>query len=66
MNITPTNGNLRLSWIVPSTNFIAQCSPDLSNWQDMTDTPVLNLSNLQEQILLSPTDSNVFFRLKTP
>ena len=66
MNITPTNGNFTLSWIVPSTNFIVQRCSDLWNWQDMTDTPVLNLSGLQEEMTLSPNGSNSFFRLKTP
>ncbi len=66
MNITPTNGNLTLSWIVPSTNFVMQQSPDLQNWADMTNQPVLNLANLQNEVILPPPGSNVFYRLKTP
>ena len=65
MNITPTDGNLALSWIVPSTNFVMQQSPDLSGWMDMTNTPMLNLTNLQNEVTLPPTGSNVFYRLKT-
>jgi hypothetical protein len=66
MNITPTNCNLALSWIVPSTNFVLQQSCDLQNWTEMTNQPVLNLTNLQNQVILSPPGSNVFYRLKTP
>jgi hypothetical protein len=66
INITPTNSNLALSWIVPSTSFVLQRSSDLSSWTDMTNPPVLNLTNLQEALVLSPTNSSGFFRLKTP
>jgi hypothetical protein len=68
MNITPTNGNFTLSWIVPSTNFVMQQSSDLgsASWTDVTNPPVLNLTNLQDEVILSPTGSSVFYRLKTP
>src|ERR1017187_10351692 len=66
MNITPTNGNLMLSWMVPSTNFVMQESPDLASWADMTNPPVLNLTNLQDEVILPPTNSSGFYRLKTP
>jgi BNR-Asp box repeat len=65
MNITPTNGNLKLSWIVPSTNFVMQQSSDLSSWMDVTVTPMLNFTNLQEEVVLSPTNSSGFYRLKS-
>jgi hypothetical protein len=66
LNIIPTNGNFKLSWIIPSANFTVQQSSDLSSWSDMTNLPVLNLTNLQNEVILSPTGSNVFYRLKTP
>ena len=66
MNITPANGNLTLSWIVPSTNFVMQQSSDLDSWTDMTNMPVLNLTNLQNQVTLAPSNSSGFYRLKTP
>jgi hypothetical protein len=28
--------------------------------------PVLNLTNLQNEVILSPTGSSIFYRLKTP
>ena len=66
MNLTPANGNFTVSWIVPSTNFVMQQCSDLASWADMTNTPVLNLTNLQNEVILSPTGSSGFYRLKTP
>jgi DNA-binding beta-propeller fold protein YncE len=53
-----------LSWIIPSLDFTLQQSPDLMNWTDVTNQPVLNLTNLQNQVTLPPPDGNSFFRLK--
>lgn len=66
LNISLLNTNLELSWIVPSTNFVLQQSPDLFTWMALTNAPVLNLATLQDQILVSPTNSNEFYRLATP
>jgi hypothetical protein len=43
-----------------------QQSSDLSSWTDVTNTPGLNLTDLQNEVILPPTGSNVFYRLKTP
>ena len=66
MNIIPINGNFTLSWVMPSTNFVMQQSSDLGSWMDMTNKPVLNLTNLQNAVMLSPSSSRGFYRLKTP
>ena len=66
LNLTPANGNLTVSWIVPSINFVLQQSSDLSSWLDMTNPPVLNLTNLQNEVVLAPASSSVFYRLRTP
>jgi hypothetical protein len=66
MSITSTSDNLKVSWLVPSTNLVIQQSLDLSSWTDMTDTPLLNLTNLQNEVVLSPNGSSGFYRLKTP
>ncbi|HKW27919.1 MAG TPA: hypothetical protein VJT54_01175 [Verrucomicrobiae bacterium] len=68
LNITPTNGNLILSWIIPSTDFVLQQNPDLTttNWTDETNPPVLNLTNLQEEVTLPLTNDSGFYRLATP
>ena len=66
LNISPVSNNLALSWIIPSTNFVLQQSADLISWVDLTNTPALNLTNLQNEVTLSPTNSVGFFRLSTP
>jgi len=66
LNITPSNSSFALSWIVPSTNLVMQQSSDLASWSDVTNTPVLNLTNLQDQITVVPSNSNGFYRLATP
>lgn len=68
LNIAPTNGNLALSWIVPSINFVLQQNVDLTttNWTDVTNPPVLKLTNLQNEVTFPLTGSNAFYRLKTP
>ena len=55
----PDNG---ISWLIPSLDFTLQQSPDLLNWTDVTNPPVLNLTNLQNQVALPPP-GNSFFRL---
>jgi photosystem II stability/assembly factor-like uncharacterized protein len=66
MDIAAGNGDLLLSWLVPSTNFVLQESPDLSEWTEVTNAPVLNLCNLQNQVSLSSTNQMNFYRLSTP
>jgi photosystem II stability/assembly factor-like uncharacterized protein len=57
------NSNFCLSWTLPSTNFVLQQSFNLVSWSDVTNAPTLNLTNLQNQVTLSPTNSSSFFRL---
>ena len=68
LNIATSNTSLDLSWIVPSANFGLQQNSDLTtaNWTDVTNPPVLNLTNLQNEVILSPTGICGFYRLKTP
>jgi photosystem II stability/assembly factor-like uncharacterized protein len=67
LNIAPTNSNFKLSWIVLSTNFVLQQNLDLTttNWVTLTNTPTLNLTNLQNKVVLSPSNSSGFYRLAT-
>jgi hypothetical protein len=67
LNIAPFSSNVALSWLAPSTNFVLQQNSDLTtaNWVTLTNTPVLNLTNLQDEIILSPPADNGFFRLKS-
>jgi hypothetical protein len=66
LNLTLSDTKLALAWIIPSMNFVLQQSADLSSWSVVTNQPVLNLTNLQNEVILPPPDSNVFYRLKTP
>ncbi|HUC85261.1 MAG TPA: hypothetical protein VL970_08725 [Candidatus Acidoferrales bacterium] len=66
VDIAPATGGLKLSWILPPTNFVLQSSSDLSAWEDLTNTPILNLTNLQDEVALPLPEGNAFFRLKTP
>ena len=65
LSLAPADTNLALSWLVPSTNFVLQENLDLTttNWVTLTNTPTLNLTNLQNQVMLSPTNDSGFFRL---
>jgi len=56
-------GNLNLSWTVPSMNMVLAGSPNLSHWTVLTNEPVLNELNLQEQVAIPLGSSNGFFRL---
>jgi len=65
LDISSSNGKLAISWLVPSTNFILQQNLELAtaNWVTLTNAPTLNLTNLQDEVTLSPTNSSGFFRL---
>ena len=66
LNLAPASTNLTLRWTIPSTNFVLQQSSNLVSWADVTNMPVLNLTNLQNQLTLSPSNGSGFYRLKTP
>jgi hypothetical protein len=68
MNVTSSNSDLVLSWLVPSTNFHLQQNSDLTmtNWPVVTNAPALNLTNLQNQVTLPLPAGDSFYRLKTP
>jgi hypothetical protein len=68
LNLAPASGNLALSWVVPSTNFVLQQNLDLTtgNWVTLTNTPALNFTSLQNQVTLSPVGSEGFYRLAAP
>jgi Tfp pilus assembly protein FimT len=65
LNLAPASTNLILSWLVPSTNFALQRSLDLATpgWTALTNTPMLNLTNLRDEVTLSATNPSAFYRL---
>lgn len=66
LNLATSSNYLTLAWTLPSTNFLLQQSADLLSWSNVTNPPVLNLTNLQNQVTLPPSGSSGFYRLKTP
>ena len=66
LSLTPSAGNALLSWTIPSMDFTLQQNSDLSttNWTDVPTPPVLNLTNLQNQVIVPSTNGNAFYRLK--
>jgi hypothetical protein len=66
LNLTWCSTNLVVSWLVPSQRFALQENSDLTttNWTDLATAPVLNLTNLQNQVTLPLSASNRFYRLK--
>ncbi|HEV2437258.1 MAG TPA: hypothetical protein VG077_14795 [Verrucomicrobiae bacterium] len=65
LNLASSSNGLAFSWIVPSTNFVLQENSNLTttNWVTLTNTPALNLSYLNNEVVLSPSNSSGFFRL---
>lgn len=59
---------LCVSWTVPSRELLLQQSLEvtMTNWATLTNTPVLNLTNLQHEVRVSPSESAQFFRLVGP
>lgn len=65
LSITPSGTNALISWVIPSIPFTLQQSPNLANWTDVSTQPVLNYTNLHNEVILSPPSTgNVFYRLK--
>ena len=67
LNIELLNSNIILSWPVPSTDFVLEQNSDLTpaSWMNVTNTPILNLTNLQNEVILSLSNSFGFYRLAT-
>jgi hypothetical protein len=66
LNIVSTTPGPLLSWIVPSADLILQRAGALvaPHWTDVTNVPVLNLTNLQNQITLPTGKDLEIYRLR--
>jgi hypothetical protein len=61
VNLLAGGGNAYVQWPNPSSGYVLQQSPDLTNWVAVTNPPaVIN------QVVLPATGSNAFFRLVRP
>ncbi|HLH52944.1 MAG TPA: hypothetical protein VKY92_04940 [Verrucomicrobiae bacterium] len=66
LNLTATGDGLLGSWVIPSMNFRLQKNSDLAttNWTDVAIVPVLNFTNLQNQVNLPVAGDTWFYRLQ--
>ena len=66
LSFSPSSGNFRLSWLVPSPHFALQQNSDLTttNWADVPIAPALNFSTLHYEVILPTSLSPRFYRLK--
>jgi hypothetical protein len=67
LNLDLTSNQFMHSWMIPSTNFGLWQNPGLTpaNWSIVTNSPVLNLTNLQNQMVLPLINGGAFYRLAT-
>lgn len=58
-------GNLVASWTLPSQKFVLQETTDLASptWRNVTTPPVLNCTNLQQQVTMPAGTAGKFYRL---
>jgi hypothetical protein len=65
LQVAASASSVDLAWVLPSVKVLLQQSSDCSpaGWQDMTNVPTLNLSNLHYEISL-PVSDNGFYRLR--
>ncbi len=66
LNVVLSGGSRILSWTVPSMPFVLQENSNLSptNWTEVPTIPTLNFANLRNQVIVSPSASKRFYRLK--
>jgi hypothetical protein len=65
LRIAAAGGNVTLSWIVPSSDFVLQQNPGLgaAGWTDVSQTPTLNYPTLEDQVTLPTPAGPMFYRL---
>jgi len=66
LSVTPSGGDLLLSWTVPSTEFMLEQNSELTttNWTEVTNSSKLNFTNLQNESIVAAPIGNRFYRLK--
>ena len=65
--IRPSGTNTVISWLVPSLSFTLQQNTDVtsSNWINVTAAPVLNTTDLHNEVTVPSTLGNAYFRLSS-
>jgi len=64
LKISRTPGDVALSWVVPSRSFVLQQKPDsiTTNWTTVAEVPTI--TNMQNQVIVTPTNDSGLYRLK--
>jgi hypothetical protein len=67
LSITNSNGGIGISWLIPSMSFTLEenSNPGTANWTNVTVSPVLNLTNLQNQVVIPASIGSQFYRLQS-
>ncbi len=67
LRIRPSGTNAVVSWLVPSMNFTLQQNIDVtsSNWINVAEAPVLNTTDLHNEVTVPGTLGNSCFRLNS-
>jgi hypothetical protein len=68
LQVAPTNGNVSISWTVPSSPFVLQQATSLNagEWSTVPDVPVMNPGTLADEVTIPTSNSCNFFRLSSP
>ncbi len=64
LSLVSSPSNLTLAWTVSSADFLLQQSTNLTSWENITDVPALNLTNMQNQVTIPRSNGRNFYRLK--
>jgi len=65
LSLVSSLSNLTLAWTVSSADFLLQQSTNLTSWENLTNMPLLNLTNMQNQVTIPRSNGRDFYRLKT-
>ena len=66
LHVGMSSFNVALRWLVPSATVALQESSDLIHWSAVTNSPALNMTNLQDEVELPILSGASFFRLSAP
>jgi hypothetical protein len=66
LKIRQSGEDIVVSWTIPSSSSGLQQSPSIASaqWSDVPVQPTLNLSNLENEVMLSPSGAPAFYRLR--
>jgi hypothetical protein len=65
LSIYKRDSTVQVSWTIPSTNFVLEQTSNLvSGWSGVTNIPVSNLTNLQQQVEIPFLPGKSFYRLR--